>query len=111
MPVVSIILVFSIFMVGSYFFEFSSNETLNKPVEKPALNKSLAIMVERHRGEGDYVEQESTTFPTDKDYVASLSGCVDADGKDIPDALTYEGGKATIIADSSAFCFLYFKIR
>lgn len=72
-------------------------------------DKMFAVMVEQTKGEEDYKEENwSILTKSGYTYNSSKSGCVDGDGKTIPGALTYTNGKASVITDSSSFCFLYF---
>jgi hypothetical protein len=74
--------------------------------------ETLAILIEQENG--DYLESESNSWPTD-DYVynPTKSGCVDKDGNEINEALSFDTNtnKASIRTIKSLQCYLYFDIK
>ncbi len=113
-----IVVIFSsLFLMGS-FYDNPQKENVSENNEDTLNSQktTLAVMKEATKGKGDYQETTVNKFSDLKAthlYVKEKSGCVDGDGKTIDGALTFNetSWQVSITADSSAYCFLYFKLK
>lgn len=99
----SVILLSVVLFIGSLI---SKQDTELDEVKLNDLNKdSFAIMVEQ--SDGTYAE--SNTYPTGN-YMLSKdrSGCIDKNGKAIPNSVSYKNGSVTFKTNSSSYCYVYF---
>ena len=95
------------------FFMYKSWNNKNVVLDNVKLksintNNGFAIMIEQE--DGTYKESASNTWPEDMMYNEEKSGCIDSNGKAIENSLTYESGIATIKANKTSYCYLYFDI-
>lgn len=103
------IIIFSVILLSSVLFMgslISKQDTNLDEVKLNDLDKdSFAIMVEQ--SDGTYAE--SDTYPTGN-YMLSedLSGCIDKNGKAIPNSVSYKNGTVTFKTNSSSYCYVYF---
>jgi len=95
------------------FFMYKSWNNKNVVLDNVKLksintNNGFAIMIEQE--DGTYKESASNTWPEDMMYNEEKSGCIDSNGKAIENSLTYESGIATIKANKTSYCYLYFDL-
>ncbi len=69
-------------------------------------NKSFAIMVQNGDSYEEYTTEDNT-WPG-SDYVFKEAKCTDNNGAMVDDAITFADGKATLTADQTVYCTLYF---
>ncbi len=70
-------------------------------------DKSFAIMVQEQSETDKYQEYSSNTWPGD-DYVFKEAKCIDSNGDEIKEAVTYEDGKITLTTNKTVYCTVYF---
>ena len=109
----SLLLIFVI-SGGLLIWDYNSNK--NKELDEVILNNNkgdnsmFAIMLEQD--DGTYDESDSNTWPTDGErvYDQKLSGCIDANGNSIDNALSYDAvnNKVILRTQQASMCYLYF---
>ncbi|MBQ7031774.1 MAG: hypothetical protein IJN13_05380 [Bacilli bacterium] len=109
----SLLLIFVI-SGGLLIWDYNSNK--NKELDEVILNNNkgdnsmFAIMLEQD--DGTYDESGSNTWPTDGErvYDQKLSGCIDANGNSIDNALSYDAvnNKVILRTQQASMCYLYF---
>ena len=109
----SLLLIF-IISGGLLIWDYNSNK--NKELDEVILNNNkgdnsmFAIMLEQT--DGTYDESGSNTWPTDGErvYDEKLSGCIDANGNSIDNALSYDAvnNKVILRTQQASMCYLYF---
>jgi len=109
----SLLLIFVI-SGGLLIWDYNSNK--NKELDEVILNNNkgdnsmFAIMLEQD--DGTYDESGSNTWPTDgsRTYNKELSGCIDANGNSIDNALSYDAvnNKVILRTQQASMCYLYF---
>ena len=94
---------------GIKYISKSKNEELPevKLKEKIEKEKTFAIMVQENSTKDKYQEYKENTWPGD-DYKFKEAKCVDNNGSEIKEAITYTDGKITLIANKTIYCTLYF---
>ncbi len=70
-------------------------------------DKSFAIMIQEKSETDKYQEYSSNTWPGD-DYVFKEAKCIDNNGDEITEAVTYEEGKITLTTNKTVYCTVYF---
>ena len=105
-----------IVIVGILLLLFVSNKIMKpKSNELPEVklkeivnkNKSFAIMIQEKSETDKYQEYSSNKWPGD-DYKFKEAKCIDNNGNEIKDAVTYEEGKITLTTNKTVYCTVYF---
>ena len=103
------IIVFNIYRNLLNYKPVELDEVKLKDEIKIDKSKTLAIMLQND--EGEYTESESSVFPTSGyRFNSTRSGCVDANGNIIENALTYnnETNKVNLRINKKVKCYTYF---
>lgn len=100
--------IISLFLV---YKSFPKNKTILDEVklqESATKNDGFAIMLEQ--SDGTYIESKSNKWPTDMMFNARLSGCMDANGNKIDNALSYNDitNSVKLRVSGAAYCYVYF---
>jgi len=71
--------------------------------------ETFAIMIEQD--DGTYKESESDTWPTNMTFNGNLSGCIDEEGNEVDNVLTYDDRNktASLAIKKRVYCYLYFE--
>lgn len=110
---VLIVLIIMIFISMNFIFSFKTKKEVKLDEVKIAnvlKNNSVAIMLEKIDKTG-YEESTSSSFPSFAyKFNEKLSGCVDEEGYEIQNGLTYNYSNNSVIVKTrgSTFCYLYF---
>ena len=76
--------------------------------------RTFAIMLQDEVGGTTYTESSSSSFPSSGyTFNSTKSGCMDANGEKIDNALSYddETHKASVTTNKTSYCYLYFDIE
>ena len=98
-------------LIGLFVYQNINKE--NKPLPEVKLkeiinkNKSFAIMIQEKSEIDKYQEYSSNTWPGD-DYVFKEAKCIDNNGDEVKEAVTYEEGKVTLTTNKTVYCTIYF---
>ena len=107
----SLIVIVVIIIGGLFIYQNISKE--NKPLPEVKLkeiinkDKSFAIMIQENSETDKYQEYDSNTWPGD-DYKFKEAKCIDNNGDEIKEAVTYEDGKITLTTNKTVYCTVYF---
>ena len=112
-----IIMLIVIEIVATYFMYKSSTnkEVVLDNVELKEIKKdgSFAIMVEKTEGSGEYQEYSSSTWPSNYNFNANKSSCINEKGEIVSGVLTFEKSenKAYVTnTKQTTYCYLYFDL-
>jgi len=116
----SIIVCLTLVEVSSLFLMYQSLINKNSLLDSVSLKNSdksngmFAIYLQQE--DKSYKETDRTTWPTEEEgyvYSSAKSGCIDSNGKDLGDALTYDksNNSVSIKTKGAAKCYLYFNIK
>ncbi len=102
-----IVLLAGVILTGVFVFKPQKEEQLNEVVLKDEVSKNEAFAMYKEEGDS-YTKIEETKFPDM--YVLNLtkSKCIDNNGNEITDALSYENDKVVLKSNRSSYCYLYF---
>ena len=106
------LIVIVVIIIGGLFIYQNINKE-NKPLPEVKLkeivnkNKSFAIMIQEKSETDKYQEYSSNTWPGD-DYKFKEAKCIDNNGDEIKEAVTYENGKVTLTTNKTVYCTIYF---
>ncbi len=101
-----VILLIGIILTGFIIFKPKENVKLDNVILKQEVNnKTFAMYTETDNG---YEEYEGNKFPDM--YVLNIekSKCIDNNGKELENVLSYENDKVTITSGNTTYCYLYF---
>ena len=101
-----IILLVGVILTGVFLFKPQKEEQLNEVVLKDEISNEAFAM---YKEEGEsYTKIEDNKFP--ERYVLNVkeSKCIDNNGNEIKDALSYENDKVVLKSNRSSYCYLYF---
>ncbi len=107
-----LIVIVVVIIIGGLFIYQGINKE-NKPLPEVKLkeivnkNKSFAIMIQEKSETDKYQEYDSNTWPGD-DYVFKEAKCIDNNGDEIKEAVTYENDKITLTTNKTVYCTVYF---
>ena len=79
------------------------NVKLKEEINK---NDSIAIMLEQ--SDGTYKESNESIFPSNMMFNSEKSGCIDKEGNELVNSLTYSNGLITIETNKTIYCYVYF---
>ncbi len=105
-----------IVIVGILLVLFVSNKIMKpKSNELPEVrlkeiinkDKSFAIMIQEKSETDKYQEYDSNTWPGD-DYKFKEAKCIDNNGDEVKEAITYENDKITLTTNKTVYCTVYF---
>ena len=105
-----------IVIVGILLVLFVSNKIMRpKSNELPEVrlkeiinkDKSFAIMIQSKNG---YKEYDSDTWPGSS-YKFKEAKCIDNNGDEVKEAITYEEGKITLTTNKTVYCTVYFDYK
>lgn len=98
-----IVEVFVLYLMYRSLYSYNTLNTFDN--EEDLSSGSFAILIQGE--DGTYIENDG--FPGDNYvYSETLSGCVDAYGNKIANALTYSGGTFKVHTNTTTYCYLYF---
>ncbi len=106
------LIVIVVIIIGGLFIYQNINKE-NKPLPEVKLkeivnkNKSFAIMIQNENG---YKEYNSDTWPGNG-YKFKEFKCIDNNGDEIKEAVTYEEGKITLTTNKTVYCTVYFDYK
>lgn len=84
-----------------------SNRNIDEVIESSEVNKEqFAMYIENSNG--TYEKYDSTAFPSGYSLNIEKSVCINLDGEEIPDVLSYSNGSLTVTSNKTAYCYLYF---
>ncbi len=107
----SLIVIVVVSLMGIFIYQNINKE--NKPLPEVKLkkivnkNKSFAIMIQEKSETDKYQEYDSNTWPGD-DYKFKEAKCIDNNGNEIKEAVTYEESKITLTTNKTVYCTVYF---
>lgn len=110
--IIFLLIIFLLIETISIFISWNNNsakETLSKDKENNKY-KNVAILIEQT--DGTYKESDLAVWPSNMDFDAEKSGCIDIDGNVLENVLTFDGNNniASATVTDTAFCYLYFNI-
>ena len=106
-----LIVIVVVSLMGIFIYQNINKE--NKPLPEVKLkeivnkNKSFAIMIQEKSETDKYQEYSSNKWPGD-DYKFKEAKCIDNNGNEIKEAVTYEEGKITLTTNKTVYCTVYF---
>ena len=106
------LIVIVVIIIGGLFIYQNINKE-NKPLPEVKLkeivnkNKSFAIMIQEKSEIDKYQEYNSNKWPGD-DYKFKEAKCIDNNGNEITEAVTYENDKITLTTNKTVYCTIYF---
>ena len=102
-----IILLIGVLLTGVTIFKPKENIKLDNVILKQEVNNKTFAMY-KEESENNYVPVTDTKFP--EGYVLNVteSNCIDNNGNEIKNALSYENGEVTITSGKTIYCYLYF---
>ncbi len=102
-----IVLLVGVILTGVIVLKPKEEVKLDNVILKQEVNNKTFAMY-REEGENNYVEVEGNKFPDM--YVLNIekSKCIDNNGKELENVLSYENDKVTITSGNTTYCYLYF---
>ncbi len=95
-----------VILLGVCLLKPKEKEKLDNVILKQEVNNKTFAM---YKEEGDsYVPVVDTKFPEGYALNVTKSNCIDNNGNEIKDALSYENGEVTITSGKTIYCYLYF---
>ncbi len=101
-----IILLAGVILTGIIILKPTKEVKLDNVVLKQELDKkSFAMYI---KNDDEYEAYEGTKFPEGYDLDLNESKCIDNNGQEIEDVLSYKNGEVTITSGKTTYCYLYF---
>ena len=102
-----IILLVGVILTGVVIFKPKEKVKLDNVILKQEVNNKTFAMY-KEDDDNKYVKVEGNKFPDM--YVLNLtkSKCIDNNGKELENVLSYENDKVTITSGNTTYCYLYF---
>ena len=102
-----IILLMGVILTGAIIFKPEENIKLDNVILKQEVNNKTFAMY-KEESENNYVEVEGNKFPDM--YVLNIekSKCIDNNGKEVDNILSFNNGEVTITSGKTIYCYLYF---
>ena len=102
-----IIILVGIILTGVIFLKPKENVKLDNVVLKQEVNNKTFAMY-KEDSENNYIPVTDTKFPEGYALNVTESNCIDNNGNEIKNALSYENGEVTITSGKTIYCYLYF---
>ncbi len=105
--IIGILLILIMFVGVKYIMKPKYVELPEVKLREIKSNKSFAIMIQENSEKDKYQEYQENTWPGD-DYQFKEAKCIDNNGAEVKDAITYKDGKITLTTNKTIYCTVYF---
>ena len=93
-------------ITGTIIFKPNKEVKLDDVILKQEVNnKTFAMYIQN---DNQYEKYESTKFPDGYELNLNLSKCIDNNGNELENVLSYENNKVALTSNKSSYCYLYF---
>ncbi len=101
-----IIILVGVIITGIIIFKPKENIKLDNVISKQKVNnKTFAMYTETDNG---YEEYKDNKFPEGYVLNTNESKCIDNNGKEVDNILSFNNGEVTITSGKTTYCYLYF---
>ncbi len=102
-----IILLAGVIITGAVIFKPKEKVQLDNVILKQELNNKTFAMY-KEEDDNNYVPVNDTKFPDMYVLNIEMSKCIDNNGNELKNVLSYENDKVTITSGNTTYCYLYF---